>query len=125
MPLLNRICMASLKPYIQEIDQVLESLSLEQLSPSEKNTLLNKAIRGSSLRTMLDDERSHIKLLVEDRRPFTYEMAHALYIRQSRRFLSAMDGQYETPFNVDLEMDHWESLSVVDAHDAKQLAIFE
>jgi len=36
-----------------------------------------------------------------------------------------MDGQYETPFNVDLEMDHWESISLVDTHDAKQLAIFE
>ena len=36
-----------------------------------------------------------------------------------------MDGQYETPFNVDLETAHWELISVVDAHDAKQLAIFE
>ena len=36
-----------------------------------------------------------------------------------------MDGQYETPFNVDLQTAHWESISAVDAHDARQLAIFE
>lgn len=71
--------------YIQEVDQVLESLSLVQLSPSEKNTLLNKAIHGSRLRTMLDDERSHMELFTDERKPLTYEVAHAFLMKKTRR----------------------------------------